>query len=202
MAKTKIVTGFSRYRDPELDQKAKFIIDSMTDNPHFTDPVPAIAEIITANDAYIAARSAAETGDREAVAIKNQKREALENLLNKLALYVEANANNDEAVMLSSGFSLSKDHTPVGILPKPENFSARPTEKGMITLNLKPIAGADSYQYEYRLVEAMQWTIEVHTKSNILLTGLESGKEYLFRVAGVGAAPERVYSDILSSYIT
>jgi len=201
MAKSKIVTGFSRYRDPELDQKAKFIIDSMTDNPHFTDPVPAIADITTANDEYITARSNAETGDREAIAIKNQKREALEDLLNKLALYVEAHANDDEAVMLSSGFSLSKSRTPIGMLPKPENFSARPTEKGMITLKLNPIAGADSYQYEYRLAEDTQWTISVHTKSNILLTGLQSGKEYLFRVAGVGAAPERVYSDVLQSYV-
>ena len=201
MARTKIVTGFSRYRDPEMDQKAKFIIDSMTGNPHFTDPVPAIADITTANDEYIAARSAAETGDHESVTIKNQKREVLENLLNRLALYVEANANGDEAIMLSSGFSLSKHPEPVGILPKPEHFSVRPTERGMISLNLRAIPGAESYQFEYRLAEDSQWTIEVHTASNILITGLESGKEYMFRVAAIGAASERVYSDELSSYI-
>ena len=201
MSRTKIVTGFSRYRDPELDQKAKFIIDSMTGNPHFTSPVPTIEEITTANDEYITARSNAETGDRESVAIKNQKREALENLLNKLALYVEASSNDDEAIMLSSGFSISKHHEPVGILPKPQNFSARPTQKSMISLKLQHIPGAGSYQFEYRQTGVTEWTIEVHTKSNMLLTGLESGKEYEFRVTGIGAAPERVYSDVLRSYV-
>ena len=201
MASPTILTSFSRYRDAELDQKAHFIIDSMTGNAHFPDPVPAIADITTANDEYIAARSAAETGDREAVSIKNQKREALEYLLGKLALYVEATANDDEAILLSSGFSLKKSPTPVGILSKPENFSAHATEAGMVMLRLKAIHGADSYQYEYRIAGDPQWIIRVDSKSSLLLTGLQSGSAYEFRVAGIGTNPERVYSNVLQSYV-
>jgi len=201
MATPKILTSFSRYRDAELDQKANFIIDSMTDNTHFPEPVPAIDDVRTANQEYIAARSAAETGDKEAIAFKNQKREALEYLLHKLGLYVEATANDDEAILLSSGYSLKKESEPIGILPKPQNFSVSATEAGMVTLHLKSIHGADSYQYEYRVIGDLQWIVQVDTKSSLLLTGLQSGGAYEFRVAGIGAAPERVYSDVLKSFV-
>ena len=201
MASPKILTSFSRYRDAELDQKANFIIDSMTDNAHFPAPLPSIADITTANNEYIAARSAAETGDKEAIAFKNQKREALEYLLHKLGLYVEATANDDEAVLLSSGYSLKKEPEPIGILPKPQNFSVSATEAGMVTLHLKAIHGADSYQYEYRVIGDPQWIVRVDTKSSLLITGLQNGAAYEFRVAGIGAAHERVYSDVLKSFV-
>lgn len=39
------------------------------------------------------------------------------------------------------------------------------------------------------------------TKSKVLLTGLESGVQYEFRVTGMGTVAQRVYSDIVSSFI-
>ena len=201
MAKIKILIDFSRYRDAELDQKANFIIGSMTDNAAFTDPIPDIATVTTANEEYITARRDAETGDHEKVAIKNQKRKVLEDLLGKLGLYIEANGNNDEAILISSGFSLKKEREPVGILPKPAGFNAHATEKGMIRLDVHAIKGAESYLFEYRITGATNWTVRISTKSELLLTGLESGGQYEFRVAGIGANPERVYSDALQSYV-
>ena len=201
MAKIKVLVDFHHYRDAELDQKANFIISSMTGNAAFPDPVPDIVSITTANQEYITARRDAETGDHEKVAVKNQKRKALEDLLGKLGLYVEANGNNDEAILISSGFSLKKEREPVGILPKPTGFSVHATEKGMIQLDLNAIKGAESYLYEYRSLGEANWTVRISTKSDLLLTGLESGKQYEFRVAGIGANPERVYSDVLQSYV-
>jgi len=201
MAKLKILIDFSHYRDADLDQKAIFIIGSMEGNEAFPNPVPDIITITTANDEYIAARRDAETGDHEKIAVKNQKRKVLEDLLGKLGLYVEANGNNDEAILISSGFSLKKEREPVGILPKPESFSVHATEKGMIQLNVNTIKGSEGYLFEYRLLGAPNWTVAVSTKSELLLTGLESGKQYDFRVAGIGTNPERVYSDVLQSFV-
>ena len=201
MAKIKILVDFSHYRDAELDQKANFIIGSMSGNAAFPDPVPDIAAITMANDEYITARRDAETGDHEKIAIKNQKRAILEDLLGKLGLYVQANGKNDEAILISSGFSLKKDREPVGMLPKPTGFSVHATEQGMVQLDLNAIKGADSYRFEYRLPEDPNWTVRISTKSDLLLTGLESGKQYEFRVAGIGSNPERVYSDVLHSFV-
>jgi hypothetical protein len=132
MNKPKIIKGFDRYRDTELDVKAKFIVDSMTDNPNFTTPVPALADVTAATTAYIAALSNAESGGKSQLAIKNQARLQLEELLNKLALYVEAYGKSDEVILLSSGFNLAKTVTPVGILPKPNGFTVQPKDKGTV----------------------------------------------------------------------
>jgi hypothetical protein len=201
MTKSKIVTSFPRYRDTELDNKAKFIISSMTGNVNFVTPVPSLAEIAAAHTDYTVALGDAETGGKGAVALKNKTRDILEALLVKLAHYVLIYGNDDEVILLSSGFSLSKGINPVGILPKPTGFSVKSAEKGMATLKLTKINGAGVYQFEYRVVGTEVWTTFLSTKSAALVEPLTSGLEYEFRVTAAGSADERVYSDILKSFI-
>lgn len=201
MSKPKITTGFSRYHKTELDVKAKFIVDSLTNNPHFVTPVPSLAEVTAATTAYMVALSNAEGGGKSQLAIRNQTRDNLETMLEKLALYVEAYGKNDEVILLSSGFSLAKGFSPIGILTKPERFTAQPKEKGTINLKLAAIHGASSYQFEYRVLGDETWIISVQSKSSLSLTNLQSGSQYEFRVAGIGSAKERIYSDELRSFV-
>lgn len=202
MSKSRLVTGFERYRDTELETKARFIVDSIDENPSFTTPVPALAVVVNSINAYTGALRDAETGAKKAVAKKNEERTILEDLLVKLSLYVEATANYNEVVLLSSGFSLIKDRTPVGTLPKPHGFSATPTEKGAILLKVAAIYGAITYQYEHRLANTNDlWNSQLHTKSKLKIWGLQSGVAYEFRVTAVGTDPNRVYSDTISSFV-
>ncbi len=127
MRKPKVLIDFSRYTDAELDQVAATIIAAMTDNTNFTTPVPALSLLSTALTAYRNALSAAAMGGEADTIFKDQQREALEELLVPLGLYVELESNGDEAVMLSSGYKVSKQPTPVGQLPKPSNFKVRAT---------------------------------------------------------------------------
>ena len=202
MSKSRLVTGFERYRDTDLETKARFIVECMEDNPSFPTPVPILSTVSNAISTYVIALRDAESGAKTAVARKNEERAALETLLVKLSFYVEATANNNEVVLLSSGFNLAKDRTPVGILPKPHGFSATPTEKGVILLKLLPIHRAINYQYEYRLANTNDpWSLQLHTKSNLKIWGLQSGLAYEFRVTAIGTDPHRVYSDIISSFV-
>ncbi len=201
MAKLKILTDFTSYTDSALEQKAELIVDSMTDNAHFTAPVPAPADIRTALTAFDAAIVKAKEGGKVEKAERDAKRQELVVLLEKLALYVQMQGNENEAALASSGFSLSRTPASIGILEKPRNFTVKPDNVGMVKLSLKAIYGAKSYQYEYRKTNEEQWTVLVQTRSNTLITGLQSGQQYQFRVAGIGTAPERVYSDVLSSFV-
>ncbi|MBB2146196.1 hypothetical protein GM921_11915 [Pedobacter sp. LMG 31464] len=201
MNKPRIITGFDRYRNTELDVKAKFIVDSMTGNPNFDMPLPPLADITAATTAYIEALSNAEGGGKSQIAIKDKARLQLEGLLNKLALYVEAYGKSDEVVLLSSGFSLAKTVTPVGVLPKPDGFTVQPKEKGTINLKLSAIRGANSYLFEYRVLGDEAWIISVQSKSSLSLTNLQSGSQYEFRVAGIGSATTRIYSDEVRSFV-
>ena len=110
--------------------------------------------------------------------------------------------NGDPGILVMTGFSLSKLPQPIGVLPKPQRFTAVPLRVGIVKLNLRAIYGAKSYRFEYRKKGDTTWQVVVNTKSMLMLTELESGVQYEFRVAGIGTNVERVYSDVLNSYIT
>jgi hypothetical protein len=202
MKKIRIVTGFMRFTQTKLLQKAQAILQGMTGNPNFPTPTPALTELSAANAAFATAlanpKSAANT------ALKKQLRAVLITILNQLALYVQMNGNNDATILLSSGYSLSKTRQPFGVLAKASNFRALPLHNCMIKLSNKKIAGADSYSYEYTLapvVDTSVWTVVNSTKASTVITNLTSGSCYAFRVAGIGANPTIVYSDVITSYV-
>lgn len=201
MRKQKLIKDFSHLPDGNMDQRAQTIVVAMTGNANFPTPVPALTVISTAITDYQGSMTAAASGDHTAIEIKNQKREELEGLLQQLGLYVESKSGDNAAILLSSGFKISKDPAPVGALPKPTDFKVMPSGKGEVKLAMHKIEGARIYQFEYKLTTATEWKINVHTKTKLLLTGLESGKEYNFRVVAVGASDVREYSDVINSFV-
>jgi hypothetical protein len=205
MSKPKILVGFTRYSDSALIVKAQEIITHMTNNPRFSKPVPAIADITKNCADFEASVAIAQSGSKTDTAIKNQKREVLENALGNLGLYVQANGNNDESTLLSSGFDLKKDKSPVGTLPKPENLKIMPGNgSGTLKVSVNSIDGADSYLFEYALMpitDNSEWVLKPSSKANISVSGLESGKQYAFKVAALGSNPDVVFSDIASSFV-
>ena len=124
----------------------------------------------------------------------------METLLKQLASYIQLVSGDDVAMMLSSAFPVSKLPTPIGPLPKPSFFEAEITGKGMIRLTVNAIYGAKLYKYQYKQVGATDWQEETISKSKLLLTGLESGKEYAFRVLPMGASEVREFSDEITSF--
>lgn len=203
MKPSTVLTRFARLSDSSLVILAGSIHSSMSGNANFTIPSPTLASLAAATLTYTTALSKAKDGSVVEKAIKKQAREILENLLNELALYVTQVSNADEAILLSSGFKISKQPAPVGPLPKPENFNVLPCGKGEIKLRIKAVYGASGYQWEYRqlTIPAAAWVININTKSAITLTGLESGKEYEFRVVPFGASDIREYSDVIRSFV-
>ena len=201
MSKIKIITSFSRYSDADLEQKAELIADSMTNNANFESPEPAISVLQAATTAFDTAIIKAKEGGKTEKLIRELKREELIVILDKLALYVQMKGDGNDAALSSSGFSLSKTRNIVGALPKPQNFALHVEKVGKITLSLKPVRGAKSYLYEYRKKGEEVWDIMVYTKTTLVLTDLQSGQLYEFRVAPVGSSTEKTYSDVLSSYV-
>jgi hypothetical protein len=202
MKKVKIVTGFTRLAQTKLLQKAQMILQCMTGNTNFPTPAPDLETIGGAIGDF--AGALANPVSKANTALKNQFRATLIALLNQLALYVQMNGNNDETILLSSGYSLRKTKQPVGVLSKASNFKALPLHNCMIKLSNKKIAGADSYSYEYTnfpVTDTSVWTIINSTKANTVIANLTSGSCYAFRVAGIGANPTVIYSNVITSYV-
>jgi len=91
-----VANQLHKMKDPEVIDFTNSVLSHVVGNANFTVPLPAPADIQDALDEFIAARSEAANNDKEKIAIKNAKREALTNLLAALSNYVE-NVANDAA---------------------------------------------------------------------------------------------------------
>ena len=207
MEKVKVCTEFStkKYSDTEISVTATNILDNMTDNPNFTTPIPPIADVRATVSSYVVSLAKAEKGSQDDRVIKNSWRAKLEDQLKDLSLYVQLTSKGDAVIISSSGFDTNKKPGTVGPLYKPENVSVKMGDnKGSVWFACDAIDRASFYEFEYAEVTAdgiLNWIHKTSTKHKILIDGLTSGKQYVFRVAGAGSDPSRVWSDEITTFV-
>lgn len=205
MSIVKVIVGFARLRDDELDTRAQSIVEKMTGNASYPNPVPALADVTAAMTAYKQALVQAQHGGKDKTAMKNAKRFELEALLGELGAYVQLSCKNDLAMLLSSGFDARRPGAPIGELERPSNFRVENgANPGSVRLGVNSIYGADSYMFEYApmpLTEATIWIARGVKARTHTIHGLTSGKQYAFRVSGIGTDRELAYSDVITRYI-
>jgi hypothetical protein len=203
---TKIKRGTSGLRDAALSVHAQHILDNMTGNTNFPTPTPTLAVLTTAWQDFDTALAAAKNRDRQKVIIKNECRKGLEGLLNQLFDYVNLTGGTDIEMLTSSGFPLAKERTPVGDMPKPENFRALEGKgSGEIKMRVNKVHGADSYVYQYIVSpspETDNWVTINDPASRIMVTGLVPGTQYKFRVAAVGAKGQGPWCDVITRFVS
>ena len=205
MKKSRTIINFTRLSDGDLEAKALSIVDKMTDNPNFPNPVPSLADVSAALTEYSAAFSNAQNKDKVQVAIKNIKREALEDLLRSLAAYVNFTANGNRSVIVSAGFDANKESTSASPMPDPKNFrvvSGR--NSGEAVTSVSGVRGVKSYVHQYTpdpLTDTSVWQSKYATSRTNTFVGLESSKKIWFRVAATGTDGQIVYTEPLSMII-
>src|SRR5205809_63383 len=104
MSLYKVTLSFAQLADAQLDEFTENIISSMTGNTNYPTPAVALADLQTQLDAFTATLAAAAQGGLQATAAKNNAREQLLVFLRRQAYYVQGQADNNLAVLLSSGF--------------------------------------------------------------------------------------------------
>ncbi|MEO5942431.1 MAG: hypothetical protein ABIP30_09985 [Ferruginibacter sp.] len=201
MKKSKLTTGFNVLTDSLFQTTSESIYVSMQGNPNFPTTVPDMSVINTAVQLFNTTLNNAQTRDRNAVALKNEAREALTDLLIQLANSVMATANGNRAMLVSSGFDLAKDSetTP---LTKPENIQlADGPNAGELVVKVDREKNAKSYIYQCTLdplTDSSQWTQAISTSSKYTFKNLGTAQKYWCRVAAVGPYDQVVYSDTIS----
>ena len=207
MSDAKVLINFSSsvYTDLEVGNKSDDIIEMMTNNPNFPIPLMELDALMAANTTYQASLINLKNGTKEDTVIKNQNRRVLEKALKNLGLYVQIKSNGNEAIILSSGFDVAGKREPVGKLPKPEGFGVKVgVAKGTVVVYCIAITYANFYEVEYAEVQAdgtRNWIKLTTTKHKLEITGLTSGKQYVFRMAGGGSNPIRMWSDEIATYV-
>ena len=201
----KITNGYPRLSDSALLVKGKVIIAAMTGNANFPTPTPTLASISALIDAFEAALEKAASGDRQAIAEKNQARETLINGLHLLGNYVLFTSANDEVVATSSGFKVAKTPEPRPPLQTPYGLTLENgVNRGELKLSFAKVQGAKSYQYEITqapVTPASVWQQLEGTVIKTMFSNLESGKEYYCRVTAIGIKGQAVQSEAVSRIV-
>jgi hypothetical protein len=197
----KPIIRIDKMREDDFENLAMRIIDSTDGNEHYPDPIPPLTLLKKQLATYRSARVAAANRDTYLIEVRKQARKALEESLRQLVIYVQKKTGTNRAILLTSGFNLTKEKEPAGILPKPEHFRIEHPGPGRVILRVKSIKHARSYLFEYREKGTEQWTQVFSYKSSVMIDGLTSGREYEFRVSYRGTHPAVTYSDVITSYI-
>jgi len=202
MRSPKINICFTGYGDSGLLNKANHIVASMTISGAFVTPVPTLAEVQNAIDAYSASLVAAAALGRVNVATKDQNRETLELLLAQLGRYVMYIAAGDYNILVNSGFTVSKDPQP-RYLQNPGNVVlGNGITTGTMTSTIKR-GNATSYVHEITDVlptENTVWIKYPSSTAQFVFTNLTPGKQYWVRVAAIGYRNQVAYSNIASQF--
>jgi hypothetical protein len=197
-----ITNGFAKLSDANLDLRANQILTAMTGNTNFEDPTPALSTLEDAITAYENALNDCRDGDRLKVAIKNQKRDDLIEILHLLADYVLFKSAGDSVIAISSGFSIGKTYAPAPPITKPGNLRVLQGDNpGVLVSKVARVKGASSYMHEYATDAQMaqgNWQKIGCSRSSCMLVDLTPGTKYNVRVAAIGPKDQLVYSDIVA----
>jgi hypothetical protein len=181
--------AFARLSDSELDNFAHAVFEAMTGNAAFPSPPVPLSGLHTATTDFTAKVAAAQTGGPMDTAAKNNSRQTLLGMLRQLAAYVQMSCNNDQAVLLSSGFqaqSTSRTSTP---LEQPQSLAIKNGSSGQLVASVDPVRNASMYEGRIKLSDG-DWMPSVFTgdSQHVTFLGLTAGKNYTVQVRALGGS--------------
>jgi hypothetical protein len=189
--------------ESELPTTIQRIRDNMENNPVFSNPPAALAELIKVQPEFLVARASAQGGDKKMVSIKNDKKAIVFSLLRELADYVTAISKGDRTIILESGFDVTGPRN-YGQSPSIGKFEVGAVQPGMATIIIKDVAGIKAYVYQYTTEEPglnTVWIGEGTSLNTYTFQGLQSDKRYWFRVVAIGVNGQRSYTAVVSRVI-
>ena len=200
MKKYTLLVTFKRFSNINLLDKAKHILASLEPNVGSTIAIE-VSYYDELNQAIIDFEEAiekAKNGSKIEIAKRNQIRINIIEALLQIKAFLELNYGSDYVALVSSGFDLQKERTPIGELPAPSNLLLTSTQEGCILVNIKAVKGAKTYMCEYGLINETATQIIVNSKSTFKITGLTSVAKYKVRAAAVGTGTTRNFTQYVN----
>jgi hypothetical protein len=186
--------SFAQLPDAALDEFTGQVIAGLTGNAAFPTPTVSLADLGTAKTAFEDALTAMTNGGKQATAAKDAAREALVNLLRQEANYVQGAANNDLAVLLSSGFQAASNNRTQTQLTKPSIQDILNEISTQLVVRGRPVANARAYEAQVKNGTGGFVPAGTFTKvSRMVVSGLTPGQTYTVQIRAVGGSTG--YSD-------
>jgi len=192
------------YTDDGFLGTSKYVLASLLASSSFPNPIPPLADLSKAIDAFSDAIVGARGGSHADVAIKNARREDLEAVYVQLGMFVMYIANGDVELLKQSGFPVSKDREPVYI-SNPGNVTLiNGVTSGDLDTSIAAVKGGKLYLYQITDSEPNEntvWDTRTCTRCKYTFKGLIPGKKYWVRVAATASGDQIAYSTIASQYV-
>lgn len=193
----KISLGFSKFSDSKLLTFADNVITRVSGIAVFSKIFPDVADVTNSRDEFRTALANAKDGGKSLTSTKNQKRGVLVANLKLWASYIEDHSNNDEALVLSTGFELYKKPT-AGSRPQPPS-GVRLLDgdlSGKATVKCDKLDNAISYESRYREAADSEWKIgPTSTRTTLNIEELKPGTVIWVQVRGFNSHGHGEWSD-------
>ncbi|HEY1200130.1 MAG TPA: hypothetical protein VGE79_04065 [Niastella sp.] len=199
----RITTEYKK-REGVLVVTSQCVIEKLDNNPDFPDPPEALDKLKKAVPELSVARVNARGRDKHMVAIKNNIKAVVLELLQELADYVTTVSNGNRTMMLSSGFNVSSENGSGKQKPTIEKVEVDLKVPGEATIRTKNVANAIAFVHQYTTeppTAQTKWYGEGSSLGRYTFKGLESEKRHWFRVVAIGYFGLRGYSPIVSMVI-
>lgn len=197
--KFKVLIGFTRFKDDELMVLTNTVLSAMTNNPHFTDPSPALADVqLLLDDFTIKLSASRRRGSPEDTALKDESKKPLVAELQKLAYHVNAVADGQLSVLLSSGFSTNQGRISALVPLTVEGVKLQDgRQSGQVRLDFNKQKQVLMYEYQYRMVGEEEWSDRMVTSSSRanIIAPLTVAQRYEVRVRAVNTQGTGDWSD-------
>jgi uncharacterized protein (UPF0335 family) len=182
-----VLLSYKKMAQAELNTFASTVYQKMIDDAQFSAQKNSVLELKAVNDAFAVAIANAYRGSQAQTIAKNECLSTVVDRLDRLAYEVNLLANDDENVVKASGFDVRSNSTVVRELTTPTNLSAvNVPEKGAIKFAWAGSAAAINYAIEMQGSDTTVWKNGTYsTSQSVVVTGLEVGKNYAFRVCGL-----------------
>ena len=199
----RVKVSYSRLPDKDVATQAVAVVDGMTDNPKLTNPPIKPADLKAQVETYASLIAAAADGSKKVITERNKQRAVVVKMLRQLGHWVEANCNDDPAILKFSGYQ--QRAAPVRTLPQP--LDGPPSFKvengpngGQVIMRGKPVSKAVSYTARYAPMDPDgkpgSWTeVPAAGTRSITVTGLTPGANYAFQMRALGRAGYTDWSD-------
>lgn len=198
----------SKLSVPAKIENGRHYVTTMTSNPNFTTPVPALAAVTAAINNLEVAYGNALGGGKVLKALMYDKELIYDNLVTQLSHYVEATANGSDTVIFSAGMEIKGVGGRIGKV-----FSvSKGSQPGDLKLSTKYYS---NHAYIWQMVsdplpdetEAIDpehtWEqIGVTAKASFKVEDLEIGEKYWFRVASIGKDGQNPWSDPIGRMVS
>jgi|SRR6266571_272933 len=206
--KIKPIDGFSNVSDADVVARGTNVQTNMTGNANFPNPPVDLTALKTAIDTFSALIAQALDGSKKIIAEKNRQREAVIKMLRLLGRYVEVTCKDDMAIFQTSGFQpASTAKTTTDPLSEKIRKIDHGANSGQITVRLKAVAKASSYELRYAVADggaATTWTTMPVSavKTPLALNGLTPATTYVFQARALIKDAYTDWSDSVSFICT